>query len=403
MVGDGAHPSHITPIHTAMLLGLASVPAGLADVADCSDRGPWPCAEAGCPSPIVGCGHLATACAATFGDIWESMPDGLGSQRVWQECPRSCNRCGALWRCAWILKVSAADVVEMGVDAMNIALVQQALEQYATSNASAKPPSFCSARTNHFFEHQRRVWREQRKKAQAPTAAYSSLQQLFAYGALRWIEAARGSTGGADATTTLFQSAGDVFAWSSFLTADDCHPEHDHISSGGKSVAESDKPVVLSAVYYASGHGEAHAPLIFRDPHNGTGHDDESFSRCSYLEPSPIAAPQGSAPWSPPTETRRLALSPEPGTLYIWPGWMPHGVPQWPPQESGSRELCDQEGVASSPRVAFAANIELSKESLRQVRSDGGKRRGEDIVNHWRLPPVLMGAKFTFSAPSAGE
>jgi hypothetical protein len=386
-----------------MLLGLASVPAGLADAADCSDRGPWPCAEAGCPSPIVGCDRLGTACGATFDDIWESIPGGFGSQRVWQECPYTCNRCGALWRCAWILKVSAADVVEMGVDAMNSALVQQALEQYAASNASAKPPSSCSTRTNHFFEYQRRVWKEQRKKAQAPTAAYSSLQQLFAQSATRWVEAARGSTGGADAAT-LFQYADDVFAWSSLLTADDCHPEHDHISSGGKSVADSDKPVVLSAVYYASGQGQTHAPLIFRDPHNGTGHDDESFSRCSYLEPSPIAAPRGSTPWSPPNETRRLALNPEPGALYIWPGWMPHGVPQWPPHESDSSEQCDQDGTASSPRVAFAANIELAKDSLQQVPpSDGVKKRREDIVKHLRLPPVLVAPKFTFTAPSMGE
>ena len=42
----------------------------------CSDAGPWPCEEEGCPSPSLGCADLAElgVCLSAFSDIWTTPP-----------------------------------------------------------------------------------------------------------------------------------------------------------------------------------------------------------------------------------------------------------------------------------------------------------------------------------------
>ena len=42
----------------------------------CSDAGPWPCEEEGCPSPSLGCADLAElgVCRKTFSDIYTTPP-----------------------------------------------------------------------------------------------------------------------------------------------------------------------------------------------------------------------------------------------------------------------------------------------------------------------------------------
>ena len=42
----------------------------------CSDAGPWPCEEEGCPLPSLGCADLAElgVCRSAFSDIWTTPP-----------------------------------------------------------------------------------------------------------------------------------------------------------------------------------------------------------------------------------------------------------------------------------------------------------------------------------------
>ena len=63
--------------------------------ASCTENGPWPCAEDGCPSASIGCGMLAEEemCALRFGEVWDAPPAGLADVPVWRECGRACGRC----------------------------------------------------------------------------------------------------------------------------------------------------------------------------------------------------------------------------------------------------------------------------------------------------------------------
>lgn len=62
----------------------------------CSDAGPWPCVEQGCPSPWVSCEGLAVACKARFDDIWRQLPAAvLKGKRVADLCLLSCGTCEA--------------------------------------------------------------------------------------------------------------------------------------------------------------------------------------------------------------------------------------------------------------------------------------------------------------------
>ena len=61
----------------------------------CLDSGPWPCAEAGCPSPTIGCALLAQdgVCGKLFKAVWKTPPDGLGEVKIADQCRLSCDRC----------------------------------------------------------------------------------------------------------------------------------------------------------------------------------------------------------------------------------------------------------------------------------------------------------------------
>ena len=61
----------------------------------CVDDGPWECLEEGCPARSVTCEMLASACFATFGNIWRKPPHGTASLLVQQACPASCQMCNA--------------------------------------------------------------------------------------------------------------------------------------------------------------------------------------------------------------------------------------------------------------------------------------------------------------------
>lgn len=66
-----------------------------ASLSTCTDGGPWPCLEAGCPRPMVTCAdltaHSRNVCNARFAHIWEHPPEGV--QEIWKVCPRSCGQC----------------------------------------------------------------------------------------------------------------------------------------------------------------------------------------------------------------------------------------------------------------------------------------------------------------------
>lgn len=59
----------------------------------CRDKGPWPCAEKGCPSASVSCQDMSNTCKGTFADVFLVPPPGLRSTLVSAECPRLCSKC----------------------------------------------------------------------------------------------------------------------------------------------------------------------------------------------------------------------------------------------------------------------------------------------------------------------
>ena len=83
--GHGFLPTFIT-FSTLTFTAHGAAPA-------CEDSGPWPCTEAGCPGPKVGCGDLKGDCGRTFGQVFTSPPENLGATAVWQVCKKTCNRC----------------------------------------------------------------------------------------------------------------------------------------------------------------------------------------------------------------------------------------------------------------------------------------------------------------------
>ena len=60
---------------------------------ECTDTGPWPCAEEGCPARQVTCEILAVACDVQFEEIWDKPPVGVAELLVAQACPMTCGRC----------------------------------------------------------------------------------------------------------------------------------------------------------------------------------------------------------------------------------------------------------------------------------------------------------------------
>lgn len=61
----------------------------------CVDRGPWPCTEAGCPAPSIGCSDLKSDCKKKFSSIWAEAPEGLGDKKIWTQCRKTCDKCSS--------------------------------------------------------------------------------------------------------------------------------------------------------------------------------------------------------------------------------------------------------------------------------------------------------------------
>ena len=61
----------------------------------CSDQGPWPCAEKGCPGTEVSCTDLGEggACMVTFGYVFDFPPAGLDRTLIFMQCPETCGVC----------------------------------------------------------------------------------------------------------------------------------------------------------------------------------------------------------------------------------------------------------------------------------------------------------------------
>ena len=47
----------------------------------------------GCPAPKVGCADLKDDCTLTFAEVFSSPPEEIAQARVWQHCPKTCDRC----------------------------------------------------------------------------------------------------------------------------------------------------------------------------------------------------------------------------------------------------------------------------------------------------------------------
>ena len=77
-------------------MGFVVLLAGLGSLLDCTDDGPWPCTEIGCPSDSIDCTALASLeyCDSPFSEIWTPPPSGTESAFVSSRCPRACGRCG---------------------------------------------------------------------------------------------------------------------------------------------------------------------------------------------------------------------------------------------------------------------------------------------------------------------
>ena len=147
--------------------------------------------------------------------------------------------------CAWILQVDAHDLLPADGQ-LNAALVEHAASLANASKlffdsfdwrmqipSTGPQVSACAKRTNAFYKYQHAHLHETAMgdASGRRDPAYSTLQELFLRGAVRWVQQA---SGGAIAESEpsarrLFQSAESVFAWFSYLSGDECHPEHHHV------------------------------------------------------------------------------------------------------------------------------------------------------------------------------
>jgi hypothetical protein len=61
----------------------------------CTNDGPWPCTEAGCPQASVDCEALAAGgnCQAPFNAVWDTPPDDVidGNEKIASRCRLACN------------------------------------------------------------------------------------------------------------------------------------------------------------------------------------------------------------------------------------------------------------------------------------------------------------------------
>ena len=355
-----------------------------------------------------------------------------------------------LSRCGGIAHTPLADLVSseyIQAAELNADLVQHAADELAASKASALALTQCDTRTNAFFAHQQRVVfaRPPPPDGFDQSQAAGVMRVLFTHAAAQWVLAAGGRPAQHfepdAAELEAFQEPADMVIWFSMIAADECHPAHHHVKAEGWIDAAN--PIVLSAVFYASARPE-HAPFIFGGALGARAHD----ARCVYLArtnhsaPEPQAAPDpqsggeqtrargvaegaGQAGSEAGSEVRaeRLALRPQPGHFVVFPAWMTHGVPTWPPSKQCEDARAHQTECAptaptgsdgSSRRVALAANMALNARRVQQLVEDETIARtrldgrlmldARQVIQSLGLPPFLAGGREAGrdSAPPGG-
>ena len=405
---------------------------------------------------------LLAVAAAAF--LWAG--DFLLTIRIAEANPANNTSCGPpeplheidtpLSRCGGIAHTPLADLVSseyVQAEELNADLVQHGVTELAASNASALPLTRCDTRTNAFFDHQQRVVFARPPPVDGfdQSQAAGVMRVLFTHAAAQWLLAAGGRPAQHfepdAAELRVFQEPADMVIWFSMIAVDECHPAHHHVKTEGWIDAAN--PIVLSAVYYASARRE-HAPFIFGGS-LGVGGAGAATSRqawahdasCVYLArthhsaPDPQAAPdgdpqaqrlsgqsgreqplaRGTAEGQAGSEIRaerseRLTLRPQPGHFVVFPAWMTHGVPTWPPSTQCEDARAHQQECAptlpkgsdsSSSRVALAANIALNAQRVQQLVEDETIARtrldgrlmldARQVIHSLGLPPFLAGER----------
>ena len=105
-------------------------------------------------------------------------------------------------------------------------------------------------------------------------------------------------------------------------------------------------------------------------------------------------------------------MRPQPGHFVVFPAWMTHGVPTWPPSKQCEDARVHQTECAptaptgsdgSSRRVALAANIALNARRVQQLVEDETITRtrldgrlmldARQVIQSLGLPPFLAGGR----------
>ena len=341
--------------------------------------------QAGChDAPGHSCANLTPSdCARKVADVRmadEAFAENAGAYRVWQLCPQTCNRCTQISRCAWILQLSASDLLPAAdIDALNSQLLDLADERLTASNASEQPSHACHVRPEYFYHYQNA------HPLPKVSSGLATLRSLMHQGAARWLQA----VGSTNSASSALEPAESIAGGFSHLAPEECHPEHDHVKDG---------LCALSLVYYANADPETHAPILFRDP-EPRGVDGASLFNCSYVRDTPIRA----------HKSRKLALRPRSGTLLVFPRWLRHEVPpddEWKAFVHGPhwREACAAgEGQISHiarRRAAYAANVYLAPSAVQRVRQESHDVHAwwpsefDVLVRRLGLPPVVAGPQW---------
>lgn len=93
MGGSGATPPPPPPKPPSKTPRQKREARGEVHTGECIDKGPWPCEEKGCPGPKVSCKDLRDDCTSTFSEVFASPPEEMKEAKVWEQCPKSCDRC----------------------------------------------------------------------------------------------------------------------------------------------------------------------------------------------------------------------------------------------------------------------------------------------------------------------
>ena len=90
---------------------------------NCTDGGPWPCTEDGCPAPRLTCDILSRdgLCTFAFSQFFDQPPPEMAQTTVREVCPRACGRCGHAAPDA--CNMDRLDAQSLGAEALAQALV----------------------------------------------------------------------------------------------------------------------------------------------------------------------------------------------------------------------------------------------------------------------------------------